>query len=437
MKKSTLNKMKKGIRILFVILFSVFSTVQVYSQTDKQQVLEEKRQSILQEIKQINNLLFKTRGEKKSVLTEVQDINQRISATENLIKVTNQQTNLLTRNINENINKIDGLRDELKELKEDYAAMIKKSYKSKSQQSRIMFLLSSNDFLQAYKRLQYMKQYTKHRKQQGENIKEKTAMLQQLNSDLLAQKDKKQELIEENNKVKKGLQKEKGNQETLVATLKKNEGQFTSQIRDKQKEARRIERQIDDIIKAAIAEANRKAAEARAAAAKNAGTETKVEEKVIATSSGPATFALTPEAKALANNFTSNKGKLIWPVEKGVVTESYGKHQHPLFPNVVTDNSGVDITTEASASARAVFDGEVMQIQHIKGANSAVFIQHGDYITVYRNLASVTVKKGEKVSTKQQIGTIYNNPNSGKTVLKFNIYKNSDKMNPADWIYRM
>jgi len=429
--------MKNNLRLSFFILFSVFVTANVFAQSDKQRELEEKRQSILQEIKQINNLLFKTRGEKKSVLTEVQDINKRISATENLIRVTNQQTNLLTREINDNLNKIDALRTELKELKEDYAAMIKKSYKSKSQQSRVMFLLSSDNFLQAYKRLQYMKQYTKHRKQQGESIKEKTAQLQQLNNDLLAQKSKKQELIAENTRTRKELQKEKTGQEALVATLKKNEGQFTSQIRDKQSEARRIERQIDDIIKAAIAEANRKAAEARAAAAKKAGTETKAEEKVVATSSGPATFALTPEAKALANNFTSNKGKLIWPVEKGVVTESYGRHQHPLFPNVTTDNSGVDITTESNAAARAVFDGEVMQIQHIKGANSAVFIQHGDYITVYRNLATVTVKKGQKVSTKQQIGTVYNNPNSGKTVLKFNIYKNSNKMNPADWIYRM
>ena len=142
------------------------------AQSEKQKELEEQRQAILQEIKQINSLLFKTRKEEKSVLTQVEDLEQRISATENLIRITNRQANLLTREINDNLTKIDNLRTELKELKEDYAAMINKSYKSKSQQSRVMFLLSSESFLQAYKRLQYMKQYAKHRKEQGESIKD-------------------------------------------------------------------------------------------------------------------------------------------------------------------------------------------------------------------------------------------------------------------------
>ena len=149
------------------------------------------------------------------------------------------------------------------------------------------------------------------------------------------------------------------------------------------------------------------------------------------------TFALTPEAKLLAANFTSNKGKLVWPVEKGVVTQSFGSHRHPQFPNVTTNNNGVDITTEVNANARAVFAGEVMQIQQIKGANQAIYIRHGDYITIYRNLATVSVKKGDKVTSKQNIGTIYKNPINGKTVLKFYIYKNAKKMNPADWVYRM
>src|SRR5688572_1325796 len=170
---------------LFVCLITVSN---VFAQPDKQKELEEKRQAILEEIKQINSLLFKTKKEEKSVLTQVQDLNQRISASENLIRVTNQQANLLTRNINENINKISSLREEIKVMKADYAEMIQKSYKSKNQQSRIMFLLSSEDFLQAYKRVQYMKQYAKFRKKQGEGIKAKTEELQKLNADLISQK---------------------------------------------------------------------------------------------------------------------------------------------------------------------------------------------------------------------------------------------------------
>jgi len=390
------------------------------AQQDRQKELEEQRTSLLNEIEQINSLLFKTKGEEKSVLTQVKDISQRISTRENLIKVTNQQANLLTRNINDNLRKMESLRKELKELKVDYAAMIVKSYKSNSQQSRIMFLFSSENFLQAYKRLQYMKQYAQQRKKQGESIKDKTILLQQLNNDLIDQKKNKQILIEENQLAKMKLKQEKESHELLVVSLKKDEGKFVSQIKSKQKEAAAIEKQIDNLIREAIAKSNKEVSK----------TTTNVNTKTT-------TFALTPEAKALAANFTSNKGKLIWPVEKGVVTESYGTHQHPQFPNVTTNNNGVDITTEANAKARAIFSGEVMQIQQIKGANQAIYIRHGDYISIYGNLSSVLVKKGDKVSSKQEIGTIFKNPATGKTILKFYIYKNSDKMNPADWIYKM
>ena len=408
-------------RILLFCLASFFSVCTTMAQVDKQKELEEKRQAILNEIQQINSLLFKTKKEEKSVLSQVEDLNQRINASTNLIRVTNQQANLLTRNINENIDKISSLRDELKVMKEDYAAMIQKSYKSKSRQSRVMFLLSSENFLQAYKRVQYMKQYAAYRKKQGEGIKAKTEELQKLNTDLIAQKKTKQKLIAENEIAKNRLTDERKDQQILVATLKKDENKFARQIRKKQKEADKIDKQIDALIKAAIAEANKKAK-----ASNKTTTKT--------TASG---FALTAEDKALAASFSSNKGKLPWPVLKGMVVKSYGKHQHPQFPNVTTNSHGVEIATESNAKARAVFEGKIMQIQQIKGANKAVYIQHGDYITVYSNLSTVTVKKGDKVSTKQSIGTVANNPSEGKTILKFYIYRNTTKMNPADWVFRM
>jgi len=391
-----------------------------FSQSPKQKALEQKRQQILNEIKQINTLLFNNKEEKKSVLSQVEDLNYRLKARENLIRVTNQQANLLAREINDNLQKIESLRDELTILKEDYAAMILKSYKSKSQQSRIMFLLSSDNFLQAYKRLQYLKQYAKHRKRQGESIQQKTEELKALNVNLIAQKNTKNELIASNTKEKEALAIEKKNQEALITSLKKDEGKFAKQIRDKQKEASAIEREIDKLIKAAIAKANKAASKKTN---RKAATSTK--------------FILTPEAKALADNFTSNKGKLSWPVEKGVVTEKFGKHRHPQFPNVTINNNGVEIATETNATARAVFEGEVMQIQQIKGANKAVYIRHGNYITIYRNLATVKVKKGDKITTKQPIGTVFSNKVSGKTILKFCVYKDSNKLNPADWIYKM
>ncbi len=412
----------KNFRKLIVILICMLSVSAAMAQADKQKDLEEKRRAIMAEIKQINSLLFKTKKEERTVLQQVEDINQRISASENLIRVTNQQANLLTRNINDNISKISKLREELKGMKQDYAAMIQKSYKSKSQQSRVMFLLSSDDFLQAYKRVQYMRQYAAFRKKQGEGIRVMTEELQSLNASLIDQKKVKQQLITENQQEKNKLTAQRVEQQALVATLKKDEGKYTAQIRTKQKQADEIDRQIEDLIRAAIEEANR-----RAAAANKSTTK--------ATTSGG--FALTAEDKALATNFKNNKGKLPWPVEKGMVVKGFGTHQHPQFPNVTTNSSGVEIATEDNAAARAIFEGEVMSIQMIKGANKVVFIQHGDYISVYSNLGTVNVKKGDKVTTKQKIGNVAKSPTEGKTVLKFYIYQNKTKINPADWIFRM
>ncbi|MCG2417634.1 peptidoglycan DD-metalloendopeptidase family protein [Aequorivita sp. F47161] len=423
----------------YLILFVCIISVSVSAQIDKQKQLEEKRQAILEEIKQINSLLFKTKKEEKSVLSQVEDLNQRISATENLIRVTNQQANLLTRNINNNIEKISTLREELKIMKADYAAMIQKSYKSKNQQSRIMFLLSSQNFLQAYKRVQYMKQYAKFRKKQGEGIRIKTEELQQLNADLISQKKRKQKLIAENEVAKAQLTEERKDQRTLIATLKKDESKFAAQIKTKQKQADAIDKQIDELIRAAIEEANRIAREKALAAAKakGSGSSSPDTKNVITKPAKAEEFALTAEDKALAASFTSNKGKLPWPVEKGMVVKSFGRHQHPQFPNVTTNSSGVEIATADNEQVRSIFEGQVMSIQIIKGANKVIFIQHGDYISVYSNLASVTVKKGDKVATKQTIGTVAKSPTEGRTVLKFYIYQNKTKINPADWIYRM
>ena len=413
--------MKKRFYILvFSLLF--FGNFSALAQPgNKQQQLEQQRESILNDIKKINTLLFKTRGVKKTVLSEVEDINQRIKAQQNLIRVTNQQANLLTRKINENLTQISLLRNELQQLKEDYAAMVQKSYKSKSQQSRVLFLLSSEDFLQAYKRVQYMKQYANHRKKQGESIKTKTELLQQLNLDLIDQRKEKDLLISENTATKAKLKKEKELQQTLITSLKKEESTFTKQIRAKQQKANKINGQIKKLIRDAIAAANKKARE----------------NKSKTTIASATKFALTPEAAAIAKDFKNNKGKLIWPVKQGLVINKYGTRQHPQFPNVTQTFHGVEIATNANAQARAVFNGEILQIQQLKNANKAVMIQHGDYITIYYNLATISVKKGDKVSTKDPIGKVFTHPVTKQTVIKFMVYRNDTEMNPADWVYKM
>jgi len=402
--------------ITAVVLFFLTSVLSVGAQTSKQKALEQQRQQLLEEIRVINELLFATKDEKSSLLVTVQSLDQKISVRQNLIRITNEQANLLTREINGNLSSISQLKDELAALKEDYAAMILKSYKSKSQQSRLMFLLSSENFLQAYKRLQYMQQYSRFRRKQGLEIEERTLALNRLNQLLIDQKKDKERLVIQSRQEKTQLGQEKAEQEVLLRALKKEEQTYGHQIREKQKEARKIELAIDALIKAAIAEANKA----------KGGSEAKA-----------TVFALTPEAEALAADFKNNKGKLIWPVAKGRVMTPFGKRQHPQFPNVTQDHNGVEIITENNAEARAVFSGEVLQIQQLKGANKAVYVRHGNYITIYNNLAQVLVKKGQRVYAKQPLGTVFTHPTTGQTVLKFFIYQNTQKLNPATWIYKM
>ncbi|MEC3906346.1 peptidoglycan DD-metalloendopeptidase family protein [Tamlana sp. 2201CG12-4] len=400
-----------------VICISVFLLCGVlgFSQSTKQKQLESRRQELRREIQKINALRAENKSKEKSELSLIEDFNYKINVLSNLIKVTNQQANLLTREINSNQKKITSLREELVQLKEAYAAMIVKSYKSKNQQSRIMFLLSSEDFKQAYKRLQYLKQYSDYQKEQGRIIKAKTVELQETNMSLLKQKEEKNKLIAENKVVQKSLESERKHHETLMTTIKRNLSLYASQIKQKQREADRIDREIDRIIKAAIAKSN----------------------KAAGKKSSSKSFALTAEEKVLASNFIANKGKLPWPVERGVVRLGYGTQRHPIDRSLTIKSNGVRIATTKGAKVRAVFNGEVSEILKMKNVNPIVMIRHGNYLTIYKNLSSVYVKKGDKVTTKQEIGEVFTNPSNGETILSFTISKGFTTENPNGWIYKM
>ena len=398
---------------IFIIAFLFFGCGTIYSQNTRES-LEERRIELREEIQKINSLRSSNKKQEKSVLTEVEDLDRQIRTTENLIKVTNQQANILTRDISSNTNKIQTLRKELESLKEDYGKMIQKSYKSKSQQSRIMFLLSSQNFLQAYKRLQYMKQYANYRKKQGDEIKIKSEELQVLNTNLLEQKKVKEKLVVENRATRAQLEQNRRAQQILIQSIRRKEGDFASQIKKKQQEINAIDRQIDEIIRASIAKAN-----------KESGSKSRD------------TYELTPEAKALAANFASNKGKLPWPVRSGVISMKFGTQQHPIVKSTTIESNGVRIDTDKGAKARAIFGGTVSEVQAVKGANKAVMVRHGDYITIYNNLSNVFVTKGDVVSLKQDIGEVATSSSSGKTTLHFLIYKNTDKMDPEVWIGKM
>jgi septal ring factor EnvC (AmiA/AmiB activator) len=396
-----------------------------WSQPTAQEKLEARKAQIQREIKENQRLLETVKDKEKTATSALLLQQQKIGLKQKLINTTEHQTRLLNDDIYRNQLQINQLKKELEQLKKDYAELILKSYKSRSEQSRAMFLLSSENFLQAYKRAQYMKQYASYRRAQGEEIKAKTAQLDAYTQKITAQKQAKEKLLAENQKEKQQLEVEKKEQEKIVQTIKKNKKEILADIRSKQAESKKIDRQIDKLIREAIAAANKKTA------TKSASKSTR------AAATSETRIVLTPEAKILADNFRANRGKLPWPVEKGAVTMSYGDHPHPVYSEVIQHNSGVDITTEPGETARAVFAGEVSRVIVLSPVNKAVMIQHGDYFTVYQNLSSVSVNKGDKVSMKQPLGKIRTNGDTGKTVLKFMILQNTVYNNPADWLYNM
>lgn len=401
--------LKKSLSIFFFLLLTL-----AWGQDNRQAKLEAQRKQLRAEIKQINSLLFTNKKQKKNALTEVEDLAVKISLRQRLIRVTNEEANRLTQQISENQRTILRQEKELEDLKAEYAEMIRFAYASKSAQSRLMFLFSSESFLQAYKRFQYLKQYAAFRKKQGLMITEKTKTLEALNASLVIQKQKKEMLIQENRIAQNELTAERLEQKERISALKKNERSLARQIQKKQRQIDAFDKEIQRLIRAAIAASN------KAAAGKN-----------------KAVFTLTPEAQLIGKNFTANKGKLPWPVEQGVVTLGFGTQIHPVVKTTKIQSNGVTIATPGNAKVRSVFKGKVIQVFSFKGSNPGVLIQHGNYITSYSNLAAVYVKKGQTIDAKQTIGEVFTHPTSGKSELKFSVFQNTTPVNPKSWVYRM
>lgn len=396
--------------LLFIFFISIF-TVSSQSRQD----LEKQRKILREEIQQINSLLFKSKKTEENLLSELNDLNKRIDVRTKLIENMNEETRQLTLEITENEGLVDQLQKKLIILKKDYANMVVQSYKSKTKQSRLMFLLSSESFIQAYKRIQYIKQYASYRAKQGEEIKLESLVLQNLIDNLKEIKVSKEILLAENKKEKDSIHNEKISQEEMVKSVKKKEKTYIAQINTKQKEEKAIDAKIEKLIRDAIAKSN-----------KNNTSNLK--------STG---FALTPEAAKLEKDFISNKGKLPAPVQKGVIVRHYGTQAHPTLKGITIESNGVFYATEKNANARVIFEGKVLAIQVFPDKKKAVLVQHGQYISVYKNLDNVTVNIGDMVKTKQEIGKIHTDKSTGKTILAFVLFKEVQRQNPEDWVYKI
>lgn len=436
-------------KLLFVFLLVLTTGLQAQTKEELQ------RQKVLlqDQIDLASELLLKTKSTKEASLSELQTLNQKIEARNKLIRTMDRQIRSIDREVANKAKAIESLEARVDSLKSDYADLIKLAQRQQKPRDQILFILSSKSFAQAAKRMQYFKDMAAYREQQVQQIAIAQETLAREREALIAKKAEKIQVQTAQEGEKIALQADAQIQEMTVQNLQSKESTLKKDIDKKQREAQQLEQQIKRI----IAEEMRKAKErAERSSLENeakelglisgkdfsARTSNKALKQLIdkareakgmdVRDDGPS-FAMTPEARALANNFASNKGALPWPVERGIITGKFGKHPHPIVKGVIVDNPHIEITTEESAIVRSVFEGEVSSVVPIPGANVMVLVRHGNYFTVYSNLINVKVKAGDVVSLKEPIGTAFTDE-EGKTMVQLGIWKDADIQDPNPWL---
>jgi len=372
--------------------------------------LQKKKQEAENEIKYTTKLLNEVQKNQKLSLNRVQLLNSQIEKRNTVISTINSEVSLYQQFIDNNMLAIKMMNNDIKEIKKEYAELIRSAYRNKNAYDQVLFLLSADNVNQAYRRYLYMKRYTAYRESQTEIIEAIQQVLNQKVEKLEEHKLIKLQLVTDTKKEAQQLAQEKTQKNAEIQKLQKEQQTLRKKLQQQRDIEQRLEKEIQKII------------EEEARKSKAAGTRG---------------FSLTPEQKLVGESFVQNKKRLPWPVERGVITEHFGINQHPVLSNVQTHNNGVSITTEAGAKVRAIFKGEVSRVFGITGGNTAVIIRHGKYLTVYSNLREVTVKMGDKIATKQTIGTVYTDAeDDNKSILKFQIWLENQKLNPEEWIGR-
>jgi len=402
--------------ILSLILLLSFINSASFAQSKKD--LEKKKEQLHKAIEYTNKLLEETKKNKNVSLNQLITLNKKISMREELISTITNQLGMLETQI-VIINQVAaGLEQDLQKLKKEYAQMVVYAYRNQSAYNRLMFIFASKDFNQAYKRLKYLQQYSAYRQKQAMLINIKQKILNDKRIELQNKLLDKKKLRTNEEDEKYTLSYEKNEQEMTLTTLQEKEKQLKKELREKQKAEDRLNRAIEDIIRHEIDAAKKKAM---------------ADGKKIAP--GATSLNLTPEALKLSENFAGNKGSLPWPVEQGMITGTFGVHPHAVWKDIMVKNNGIDINSARGAFARSIFGGVVTGVVVIPGAFKAVIIRHGEYLTVYSNLEEVYVKMGDNVSIKQKIGLVHTNEEESKTEVHLEIWKGTNKLDPAPWLF--
>ena len=391
-----------------ILTISLLFSIAVFSQ-DSQQQLEAKRKKLEKEIVYTNKLLSQTQLSKDATVNQLRLLNVKVNQRNDLIATLDSEVYHIKIKIGEIESLLFKLNEELSNLKQKYATIAWHAYKYSTAYSKLIFLFSAEDLNQAYQRMRYLDQISTYIRNEAERIKEIEEEKNKILTQLKLEKMKKSSLLDSEQAEILEMEKEQAQKTRLKTDLQSQEKQLRRSIKDKEKQAKKLSKQIQKIIAAEIAPK------------KDAKT--------------GRTYELTPSEKELSSSFANNKGKLPWPTERGVISETYGVHNHPVLKKVKTKNNGINILTSKDSEARSVFRGKVVSITKISSTNLAVIIKHGEYFTVYSNLDQVFINKGDEVDTKELIGKIHTNL-KGKTELHFEVWKGISKQNPAYWVLK-
>jgi murein hydrolase activator len=386
--------------ILTFFLYGIFCNG-LLAQTKKE--LEEKRKATLEEITYVDNMLKSTSKKKEEGMTEIKIIGNKLNLRESVIRGMRAEINLLTERIDLNTSAINMMENDLVNLKNDYARAVLNSYKSQKENPELIYILSAKDFNQGYKRLKYLQQVTKFRRRESEIIIELKEQIQSTKDRLQNDLSRISDLKSREEQQKNMLQSEQERKQEMVQSLSRKERQLQKDLEEKKRIAEKIEKEINRIM-----EEERK--------------------KVVKSEN-------TPEQRLIGDSFAENKGRLPWPVDKGIITSKFGLQKHSVLKYVTENNIGIEITSLGKTSVRSIFKGEVSRVLPVQGANMIVIIRHGKYLTVYQNIVDLKVKVGDKVDTKQEIGTVFcDTENGNKSILKFMIFEEKEKLDPESWI---
>src|SRR5690554_5998103 len=440
-----MNLIKTIVSMTVLLLFAGVT----YGQTSAE--LKKQRERLNREINLLNESLRKTSSSKTLTLKQVNALNSQIQLRERKISTISSEMRLIERQIQENTQEIKKLEDQLEKLKKDYASMIRFAFRNKNGYNKMMFIFASQDFNQAFKRIKYLQQFSESRKNQAQEIEKTQLTIQSKIAELAENRKEKLALLGEQEEERSVLNAQKADKSKVVSGFASQEKEYKAEITKKQQEASRLARAIQAAIRKEIEEEQRRAAEAARLVAEREAAKAKAEAdraraagepvkpvekvaKVAAPKTASGVLSATPEAAKLSNEFMGNRGKLPWPVSQGTITQGFG--QHTYGKGVKMENNGLNIRTNSGAAVRAVFDGEVRSVVQMMGAGYAVIIRHGKYFSVYSNLRSVSVTRGQKVVSKQAIGTAATDPDEGTTEVHFEIWEGSAPINPTPWLAR-